>query len=82
MLQDIDLQETCEEELDGGDTSSGDRWHILVNPHNPHTHEQFSWWFSNTTIYLHYEKYMESEEYFQFFFRIYLSYVSVEDIFW
>ena len=37
MLQDIDLQETCEEE--DGDTSSGDQWHILVNPH---THEQYS----------------------------------------
>ena len=41
MLQDIDLQETCEEEEEeeDGDTSSGDQWHILVNPH---THEQYS----------------------------------------
>ena len=42
MLQDIDLQETCEEEEEDDDTSSGDQWHILVNPHNPHTRGQFS----------------------------------------
>merc|ERR1712079_935263 len=42
LMQDIDLRETCEEELEDGDTSSGDQWHILVNPHNPHISGQYS----------------------------------------